>query len=95
MKYLEVTNLYGDRQKYDLFLLLPSVDQLPMIDQYIIYGRVKDNPIDLEPVRIINNADEALTFCQRCNEARNEVPEEIPDSSEATDKPILGRSPRI
>ena len=95
MKYLEVTNLNGDRQKYDLFLLLPSVDQLPMIDQYIIYGRVKDNPIDLEPVRIITNADEALTFCQRCNEARNEIPEEIPDSSEATDNPILGRSPRI
>lgn len=77
MKYLEVTNLNGYRQKYDLFLLLPSVDQLPMIDQYIIYGRVKDNPIDLEPVRIINNADEALTFCQQCNEARKEDLEDV------------------
>lgn len=77
MKYLEVTNLNGDRQKYDLFLLLPSVDQLPLIDQYIIYGRVKDNPIDLEPVRIINNADEALTFCQQCNEARKEDLEDV------------------
>lgn len=77
MKYLEVTNVHGDRQKYDLFLLLPSVDQLPLIDQYIIYGRVKDNPMDLEPVRIMDNADEALAFCQKCNEARKEVPEDV------------------
>ena len=73
MKVAEVTNLFGDRQLYDLFLLVPSVDQLPCIEQYYIYGRVFNNPIDLEPIRIIEDAADALTFCQRCNESRKEI----------------------
>ncbi len=72
MKVLKMTNLFGDRQVYDLFLLLPSVNQLPCINQYIIYGRVHSCVHDLEPVRIIDNQEEALSFCQACNEARKE-----------------------
>ena len=73
MKVAEMPNLFGDRQQYDLFLLVPSVDQLPCIEQYYIYGRVFNNPIDLEPIRIIEDAADALTFCQRCNESRKEI----------------------
>ena len=77
MKVLEITNLYGDRKQYDLFMVIPSVDQLPCIEQYFIYGRVHDNPLDLEPVRIFDAADGALTFCQQCNDARRERSEHV------------------
>lgn len=73
MKVAEVTNVFGDRKLYDLFLLVPFVNQLPCIEQYYIYGRVFNNPIDLEPIRIIEDAADALTFCQRCNESRKEI----------------------
>ena len=72
MKVLEMTNLLGDSKQYDLFLLIPSVNVLPCIDQYVIYGRVHDTPQDLEPLRIFDEAQEALTFCQQCNESRRE-----------------------
>lgn len=74
MKTLEITNLLGDKRQYDLFLLIPSVDVLPCIDQYIIYGHIPEMPYayDLEPVRVFDEADEALAFCQECNEARRE-----------------------
>lgn len=72
MKTLEITNLLGDRKQYDLFLLIPSVNMLPCIDRYVIYGHIPEMPYDLEPVRIFDEADEALVFCQECNEARRE-----------------------
>lgn len=73
MKVSEVTNVFGDRKIYDLFLLVPSVNQLPCIEQYYIYGRVYDSPMDLEPVRVIEDAIGALTFCQQLNESRKEI----------------------
>lgn len=73
MKVLEMTNVFGDRKKYDLFLLVPSVGQFPCMEQYYIYGRVHDSPLDLEPVRTLEDAAEALSFCQQCNESRKEI----------------------
>ncbi len=73
VKAVEVTNVFGDRKLYDLFLLVPFFNQLPCVEQYFIYGRVSDDPKVLEPVRIIDDRVDALTFCQQLNESRKEI----------------------
>ena len=77
---LELNNLQGDRKIYDLFLVSPSVGVLPLLDQYVIYGRTFLHPVELEPVRIFDRAQEAMSFCQKCNESRKEIFSMVIDS---------------